>query len=435
MADAESDPGGDSARDRPPPPAGAQLAVDSAESSPARSVDSILESSFRGALGDLDRDPNAFIGYMAQAREIKQGLMAEIDCRESRVTRAQAAMIGASFDKVVALLEKVVHINGWLIGTNMALKESQRSLREEVVAMVVEGVKGEVKSSVAATKVAVKEAVSATVTPGERGYAAAVKGAPAVTGTKKRPKSNPPVVLVFPENEPKDSRVTREVVKKTLCPQEMGVQVRAVRSIRDGGLAIETATREQMEKVKAAPLLKDKGFKVQEPRVRGPKVLIYDVPEDIKEEALASTIWGQNFADDVDQDQFVKGFKVVRRAKSSANITAECSGEVRNLLRGKGRIFVGWGCCRVVDFVFPLRCNRCCAFGHTVRWCTLGVTCLHCAEEGHGIWDCPNTNSPPKCICCLRAKKPANHSAKDKTCPCYTRAQEREFRSTAYSEG
>lgn len=133
------------------------------------------------------------------------------------------------------------------------------------------------RGGVAANKVAVKEAVSAAVVPGDRAYASAVKGIPAVTGSKKKPKPNTPVLLVFPEKEPKDSQVKKNTMKEVLKPQELGMQVRAVRTIRDGGIALETATREQLLKVKEAQLLRERGFKVQEPRVRSPRVLIYDV--------------------------------------------------------------------------------------------------------------------------------------------------------------
>lgn len=49
--------------------------------------------------------------------------ISEIDCRELRVPRVQAAKIGNSFDQLLVLLEKVIHINGWLVGSNAALKE------------------------------------------------------------------------------------------------------------------------------------------------------------------------------------------------------------------------------------------------------------------------------------------------------------------------
>lgn len=56
----------------PPPPRAYEVVEegdDFNESSPVRSVDSILEGSFKGAVGDLERDPNAFLDYMARARE------------------------------------------------------------------------------------------------------------------------------------------------------------------------------------------------------------------------------------------------------------------------------------------------------------------------------------------------------------------------------
>lgn len=348
----------------PPPRKGSPQA---AVASPERSVEMILDESFRGALLDLESDPNAFLSYMAKARDVRDCCIKEMEGEKSRCTKAMITTVYKAFSDIISLLEKVVHVNGYLVGSNMALKACQASLREEVVQMVISGVKGELSENITRTKTAVKEAVAATVVPGEKGYAAAVKGAPMVTGSKKRPKPNPPVVLVFPDGEEKDSKKTKAIVKESLRPQEIGVQVKAVRTIRDGGLAIETNTREQLEKVKAAPSLLEKGFKVQEPRVRGPRLLIYDVPEEEKTESLAGVIWSQNFSDEVEQEVFVRGFKVIRRNKSNTNMVVECSGAVRNLVRAKGRIFIGWGCCRVVDFVFPLRCNRCYAFGHTMK--------------------------------------------------------------------
>lgn len=64
----------------------------------------------------------------------------------------------------------------------------------------------------------------------------------------------------------------------------------------------------------------------------------------------------------------------------------------------------------------PMRCGKCCRWGHTTNKCRSQTICNICGKKDHSQTDC---NSEPFCINCKGA-----HSAFSKTCPSYLQEQE-----------
>lgn len=59
------------------------------------------------------------------------------------------------------------------------------------------------------------------------------------------------VVLVYPKYEQiTDSEVTKKIVKEVLAPKEQGIQIRAVRKVQKGDLAIESGTKKCAQKIR-----------------------------------------------------------------------------------------------------------------------------------------------------------------------------------------
>lgn len=79
-------------------------------------------------------------------------------------------------------------------------------------------------------------------------------------------------VLVYPADESKtDSEETKKVLKSTLAPKSEEIQVRAVRKVQKGGIAVETGSKSAAIKIKEltmkVPTLGIAAAKVINPRV------------------------------------------------------------------------------------------------------------------------------------------------------------------------
>lgn len=437
-----------------PPPVGgdAEGSVTGEVRSPvATELEALMESSFRAPGGECSASLSSLVDL---ARSIRFEAMTRLDT-DARVTKAVRNAVGEAFDQVVGVVERVVVMNGFLTGRVQELKEQQREIRGEFVRMVVDSVnvkmdevRGVVQKEAELNKdecvKGVKEVVG--VMKGEvRSYAGALsKGlgkkpevVPNFSLRKVRPRQADDVVLVFPEGEGSacSSKETRERVRQAINPRVEGIQVKGVRGIRDGGVAVVLGDRGQADRVKGSEGLRKAGLRVAEPRLQRPRVMLYDVPQSLSGVEIAGCVYEQGSVTGLSKDEFMSGFKVVSRvnaAEDLCNCVVECSPKVRELLREKGRVFVEWSSCRVVDFARPLRCFKCLAYGHMSGGCKSETVCEHCGGFGHNKGVCDKKGEPVVCVNCKRAKRECGHDVRSRDCPVYVRALERVIRATDY---
>lgn len=104
---------------------------------------------------------------------------------------------------------------------------------------------------------------------------------------------------------------------------------------------------------------------------------------------------------------------------------------VRRQLKSKDRIYIGYGACKVDDFLSVSRCCKCQAFGHTQAECRREQpVCGHCAQKGHMAEACTKRAEAAKCANCEFAKIESGHNVTDKECPCYKHALRKEAENT-----
>lgn len=115
--------------------------------------------------------------------------------------------------------------------------------------------------------------------------------------------------------------------------------------------------------------------------------------------------------------------KVGPRDKPLIGRLVECCGEVYSRLLQRGRVFVGWASCRVMEASGVTRCFRCFCYGHPAKYCLETVqTCGHCTGSGHLQADCPKRNQPPTCPACKKFGRGAGHSYRSTECHEFKRA-------------
>jgi hypothetical protein len=67
------------------------------------------------------------------------------------------------------------------------------------------------------------------------------------------------------------------------------------------------------------------------------------------------------------------------------------------------------------------------------KHCRMGFEiCAYCAESGHNIKECPNSEKPPFCVNCKKASKNGDHAASNVKCQAYKKALKTIVAKTRY---
>lgn len=280
-----------------------------------------------------------------------------------------------------------------------------------------------------------KSSVEAPMPKREATYAE-MTAFPKLPGVKMRAR---PSRVVFVRS--KDDKLTidqvKDTIKESVKPSELGINVKRVTKTARG-LMIETEGLEQLEKLEKCHVLTQKGLIVEKPKKRLPRLMIYDVEQTDNDDIIVEDIFTQNYEDsEIDKEVFKNEFRCVHKYKrkdpndTRTNWVVECSARVRNLMRLRDRIYIGWQSCRLKDYNPLVRCFKCQSYGHTSRVCRGRECCPHCAGE-HDITKCPRKGDPPRCANCVKVKKDHQHAVNDPKCTELQRATRIAFERIDY---
>ena len=234
--------------------------------------------------------------------------------------------------------------------------------------------------------------------------------------------------------KPKDDSVklSSEQVKECVLKKvsaDLNIRVKAVRKTRSGGLAIEAASESELKMLRECKKFGDLGLKVESPRKIGPKVVVFDVENEMTNDEFMKELYERNLKRaNARENGFRQRARVVTRTNKKGvnvgNVIVELSVGMHEILLNEWRVYVKWRSCNVRDFVNVLRCHRCFAFGHMMRECSVKERlCERCGESGHLRDKCKSA-----CVCrnCKLRGRKADHSLMSQECPKYVRMIERE---------
>lgn len=225
-------------------------------------------------------------------------------------------------------------------------------------------------------------------------------------------------VVVRGENVDLSSEEIRSRVMRNVS--DVNVRVRNVKAVRGGGVAIETPTLREAQALVANRQLRVAGLRVEETKKLEPRIIVYDVPNEMTESTLKHEMYERNVGDLITRDEFEKRVRVVTRTgkKDSrvANVVIEMPMIVRNKLLIEKRLFVGWQSFRINVYEQVYRCYGCLGYGHKLSECKSERLCYKCGEPGHRAADC---RRPDCCRNCKVRNLAFNHSALSPDCPEY----------------
>lgn len=247
-------------------------------------------------------------------------------------------------------------------------------------------------------------------------------------------------VFIYPNDKLKSSDDTKSLVQKIISPEQIKLQVRGLRKIRNGGVIITTESKQDIEKLKKSVKESTNDLTVDEPPKRRPRIIVIGVPTSLPEYEIFKCIYDQNVAEkmpNMSLDSFLATVKLShksgKRDEETCNFILEVPANVRRALISQERAYIKWRSCPVRDFTRVTRCYNCQQYGHAAKTCKDDKPiCGHCGELGHSIKECTKKDDAPKCATCMRFKKPNAHKTGDLDCPARKNAEYRYLNSIDY---
>lgn len=234
--------------------------------------------------------------------------------------------------------------------------------------------------------------------------------AAASKGAREGPEPPPPKrhIVVIEPITPKQGQTASQVkdeVAGAFSPSKEKVKIKSVWSTKAKKVVLETATAEDLNKIKSLETL-TKSFKITEPKKRKPLVILYDVDASLEPADLIKKIGRQN---DVSTEHVTARFKTGPKDQATVHWVLEADPETRKKLLNAGRVYVGYQACKAKDFLQVTRCMKCNDLGHPAKYCKGEECCSRCGETGHRKGDCTKQRV---CVPCskrkLKCKKPGS---------------------------
>ena len=117
-----------------------------------------------------------------------------------------------------------------------------------------------------------------------------------------------------------------------------------------------------MKKLRECKKFGDLGLKVEAPKKIGPKVIVFDIENEMTNENLMNELYSRNLRDaGVNEQKFQLRVRIVNRTSKKGvkvgNVVIELSQCMRDVLLRESRVYVKWRACKVKQFVNMLRCR------------------------------------------------------------------------------
>jgi hypothetical protein len=220
----------------------------------------------------------------------------------------------------------------------------------------------------------------------------------------------------------------------------MRVGISALKTLRNGRVIMETQRKDEIELLcsnindTCSQLLE---VKIQKPR--NPRMVIYNIPEEVGMENAEGIITTQNPELMLSAEEVIPKF-TYRGKRNAMNMVIKVGPQTRQKIINT-KLKVGWHICNTSYYMVVTRCYKCSRFNHKVGDCRGEETCPLCMG-GHNIKACTTPRGDYKCINYVNfnkhnegAKVHENHSSIDKTCPSLQAAIQKHRLTTEYQHG
>jgi hypothetical protein len=185
---------------------------------------------------------------------------------------------------------------------------------------------------------------------------------------------------------------------------------------------IEVGSKEETDRIRTSITEKcGKELEAKAQELRNPRLVIYNIPEDMTIENATQTIREQNLELQL-KDTDITAKLIYRMKRNTRNLVIEVNSQTWKKIMNT-RMKIGWVICNVADYIHINRCFKCSRYNHRLADCRGEETYPLCAER-HKLRECTSLQDDFKCINRMIYNKynPSknictNHSSLDKNCP------------------
>ncbi|GBO21028.1 hypothetical protein AVEN_179142-1 [Araneus ventricosus] len=247
------------------------------------------------------------------------------------------------------------------------------------------------------------------------------------------------VLLLYPAQNTDEQGAERNkafsvkhLLESSIHPLKDKIKIKDVRKIRNQGLALDCEDDCDVQKILSSIQNQEelkKNITHVQPKGKLPKVIFYNISNDIKEPELREVI---RLRSGVADETIKVKFKLKERREDTSHWVVETSPSTFHLLTKNKKILLNWTAYSVREFI-RVKCQN---FGHTQKNCNNNISfCAFCSGR-HDSRHCISDHI--KCINCSLSNhyKKTNydprHTAADGNCPCFIKEVEAYRRSTTF---
>jgi hypothetical protein len=179
---------------------------------------------------------------------------------------------------------------------------------------------------------------------------------------------------------------TKTLLKSKVNPTRLKVGISALKTLKNGQLIIESDRKSELEEVcKKINEVCGKELESYVPTLKNPRIIVFNVPEDINPENAAQAILLQDSELNLNESEKKPKF-VFEDRKKHKNLVIEVNSEIRTSLVDR-KLKIGWHICNSNDYWSVTRCYKCSKYNHKAQECYGEVVCSHCAQS-HKMHEC-----------------------------------------------